>query len=405
MSTASPHPGFGLSVGFVGPVTVLGVQGVVDRTSAAELGAVLGAVIGRGHQTVVLDLSELESMDDHGVQAISDGATRLRTTGRSLRVRAVPGHSLPEALQHLFDVDGGLDPADLEGLGPGLGAALLGPEQSGYGHGDPGPRPRAAVTLPPTSAAMSGASAAMSGASTSGPSAPTGTYGLTNLLRKVTAIPSDDGVVDSALRLVVALARVTIGGADGVSVSLSRHGRLATVAASDQTISDMDASQYSTGEGPCVDASVQGRWFHVASLDTESRWPDFTPRARALGINAILSSPLLARERPVGALNIYSRTVAAFAPKDQELASVFAAEASNVLAYAGLDITDEHLAHRLGQALLTRQLIAQAQGVMMERDGVDQDRAYTRLRRISIGLGRPLREQAEAVLETTRRSP
>ena len=98
-------------------------------------------------------------------------------------------------------------------------------------------------------------------------------------IARITAIPADADVVDGALRLVVALARVTVGGADGVSVSLRRHGRLATVAASDQTISDMDASQYATGEGPCVDASVKGRWFHAESLDIETRWPAFTPRA------------------------------------------------------------------------------------------------------------------------------
>jgi GAF domain-containing protein len=44
------------------------------------------------------------------------------------------------------------------------------------------------------------------------------------------------------------------------------------------------------------------------------------PRAKKLGANAILSSPLMARNQPVGALNIYSRTRAAFAAKEQELA-------------------------------------------------------------------------------------
>lgn len=91
-------------------------------------------------------------------------------------------------------------------------------------------------------------------------------------------------------------------GADGVSVSLRRHGHLATVASSDQTILEMDADQYATGEGPCVDASVEGRWFHVESLDNETRWPAFIPRAQKLGINAILSIPLLAGDRPIGAL-------------------------------------------------------------------------------------------------------
>src|ERR1700682_822893 len=99
---------------------------------------------------------------------------------------------------------------------------------------------------------------------------------------------------------------------EGISVSLQRNEVLSTVAASDQTILEMDADQYATGEGPCVDASVEGRWFHVESLEREERWPAFAPKARQLGIRAILSSPLVVEDRPIGALNIYSRTTGAF---------------------------------------------------------------------------------------------
>ena len=232
----------------------------------------------------------------------------------------------------------------------------------------------------------------------------TGPYDVPPHVGKITTIPADTEVVDGALRLVVALARATVGGADGVSVSLRRHGHLATVAASDQTIADMDASQYATGEGPCVDASVNGRWFHAESLDTETRWPAFTPRAQALGINAILSSPLLAEDRPVGALNIYSRTAMAFAPKDQELASVFATEASLVLTSAGVDVTDEQLSSRRNEALATRRLIAQAEGVIMEREGVEADGAYSMLCDYSRTSNRPFREWAEDVVASTQRS-
>ena len=231
----------------------------------------------------------------------------------------------------------------------------------------------------------------------------TNTSNLTYQLRRVTAIPADKDVIDGALRLVVALARATVGGADGVSVSLRRQGRLSTVAASDQTISEMDASQYATGEGPCVDASVEGRWFHAESLATETRWPNFTPRARALGINAILSSPLLAADRPVGALNIYSRTATAFAPEDQELASVFAGEASLILTKAGMDVTDDEVSTRLGEAQRVRRVIAQAEGIIMEREGIPEDIAYTVLRSYSQRTNRPLRERAEEVVASTRR--
>ena len=138
-------------------------------------------------------------------------------------------------------------------------------------------------------------------------------------------------------------------------------------------------------------------------MDSETRWPAFTPRAQALGINAILSSPLLAEDRPVGALNIYSRTAMAFTPQDRELASVFAAEASSMLTSTGVDVTDEQLSSLRNAALETRRLIAQAEGVIMEREGIEADGAYSILCNYSRRSNRPFRERAEEVVASTQR--
>ena len=217
----------------------------------------------------------------------------------------------------------------------------------------------------------------------------------------VDAIPIDSDLIDGALRLVVELARDTVGGADGVSVSLRRHGRLSTVAASDQTVLDMDAQQYATGEGPCVQASIEGRWYLTESLEHEERWPEFTPRARALGINAILSTPLVTLHRPVGALNIYSRTPSAFAARDQKLAAKFATEASAILADSGVDVSDDERSERIQRALRSRELIAQAQGVIMERHGITEHDAYKALRIYSQRTGRSLRARAQDITAST----
>lgn len=198
-------------------------------------------------------------------------------------------------------------------------------------------------------------------------------------LRQTAAVPSGHEVVDGALRLVVALARATVGGADGASVSLHRHGRLLTVAATDRTVYEMDAGQYLTGQGPCLSASTEGRWFYSASLEDEVRWPAFVPRARGLGINAVLSNPLVTQDQPVGALNLYSRSPQAFTDADRRLAALIAAESSTVLSEAGITASDDRLALRLTHALQARQVIAQAQGVIMERHGIDPDAAYHHL--------------------------
>jgi len=154
-----------------------------------------------------------------------------------------------------------------------------------------------------------------------------------------------------------------------------------------------------------VDASILGRWFHVEALAQETRWPAFTPRARKLGINAILSTPLMVDDRPVGALNIYSRTTRAFEADDQELASVLATEASIILTDAGVDTSDDQLTRRFADALAAREVIAVAQGVIMERDGVSGNDAYASLRRSSVNNKQPLRAWAEQVGASPRPTP
>jgi putative methionine-R-sulfoxide reductase with GAF domain len=216
------------------------------------------------------------------------------------------------------------------------------------------------------------------------------------------AVPANTEVVNAALSLVVALAKATVPGADGVSVMLSRHGTLTTVAASDETISGMDADQYATGEGPCVSAASLGHRIYVDALDAEPRWPEFIPRARKRGINSILSMPLLTRGRPLGSLNIYSTTPGAFAESDQSLATLCAQQASDVLlASSAVDIAPEDFSARIGDALKGRQSITLAVGVFMAREAVSIEDGYGMLLRASQENALTMREQAEVVVAST----
>lgn len=353
-----PLAGFGVAASFAGEHAVLGVRGEVDSVTAPVLAALFDAVIASGYPSVLLDLQDADSIDAAGLAVAADAASRLVAQGGQLAIRS-PSNEIARTI----DVSwlAGLISQELRGPDEDR----LGPEQVTF------ERPAKAVPgIPPD-------------------------------LRTVTGIPANEDVVHGALRLVVALARATVGGADGASVTLRRFGRLATVAASDATISDMDADQYATGEGPCIDAAMQGRWFHAESLEEETRWPAFTPRARSLGISAILSSPLLAQDQPIGALNIYSRTPMAFAAKEQGLAAVLATEASRVLSAAHAAVSDDQLTSRLQAALRTREVIAEAQGVIMERRGVGENEAFEILRRASQQSDTSLRERAQDVVDST----
>jgi anti-anti-sigma factor len=355
-------PSFGVTTTVEGRSTVLALRGKVENQAAFELGALLDSAIDRHPESVVLDLAELDFMGAAGMVAISNAERRLMDLGSQLTVRS-PSVLVNRLLAMMETAEG----------------SRLERDRPGHSHLGPEDLSAMSVASPRLTSSLS-----------------------TTDLRRVTALPADPDVVDGALRLVVELARSCVSGADGVSVSLLRNGVLSTVAASDQTIMAMDADQYATGEGPCVDASLKGHWFHAESLDTETRWPSFTPRARGLGIKAILSSPLKAFEQPVGALNIYSRTADTFEIKDQETAAIFAHKASVILSDARAHVSESQMALRYKEALHSRKTIALATGVIMEREGVDEEDAFTALLRLSLYHGEALRDRAETMVLSTR---
>jgi anti-anti-sigma factor len=361
MSLNSDTAGFSITTSSEGRDTVLGLNGKVENHAAFELGALLDSAIDQHPDSVILDLTGLDFMGAAGMVAISNAEKRLADLGSKLAIRS-PSVLVTRVLTLM-------EAAEESRLERDLSEHVhLGPED------------------------LSGST----------PTSSSGSSRISNTdLRRLTALPANTDVVDGALRLVVELAQTCMSSADGVSVSLRRHGILATVAATDQTIMAMDAEQYAAAEGPCVDASVNGHWFHAESLDNEYRWPTFTPRARNLGIKAILSSPLKAFEKPVGALNIYSRTADTFEVEDQKTAAEFARKASIILSDAGAGVSDPQLALRYQDALQSRRLITLALGMVMEREQIDEDHAFTALLRLSLRHGDPLRARAEAIIHST----
>jgi anti-anti-sigma regulatory factor len=337
MSFFSDASDFEITTSFEGSNAVLAVRGRIENVAAFDLAGALAAEMDLHRRSVTLDLSELEFIGAAGLVAVANAEKRFAEAGVELAIST--------SSNLVLSLLAAKESSESTRLGTeGSEHDQLGVEQAGES--------TLLSLLPASHVSAEG-------------------------LRRVTAVPADSDVVDGALRLVVELARISVRGADGVSVSLLRHGVLSTVAASDETVTEMDSDQYLTAEGPCVDASIQGRWFHARSLDTETRWPSFTPRALALGIKAILSSPLKAFERPIGALNIYSRTASTFDVEAQEAAAVFARKASIILSDARAGVTDTELDTRFQEALRSREIVAIAQGIIMERERVSQEDAFS----------------------------
>ena len=206
-------------------------------------------------------------------------------------------------------------------------------------------------------------------------------------------------LVDAALGLVTSFANISVRGVDGVSITLERHGRMVTVAGSDDTVRLMDQHQYATGEGPCLAAASEGRSFVSPSLLEEERWPAFVPRAVEQGIVSILSTPLLVSMDPVGAINMYSCTSEVFGRGEQDVATYFAKRAARILGAAAE--VDEDQGVRISAALTSRDIIAMAQGVHMSRLGISAEAAAAELYRAARAKDITVRAEAIAVVGST----
>lgn len=213
-------------------------------------------------------------------------------------------------------------------------------------------------------------------------------------------LPLVRSVLDAALGLVVTMSQAVMTGADGVSITLPRDDQLRTVAASNDTVLRMDHDQYDTGQGPCLDAAMSGEPFSSKELAQERRWPQFVPRARARGIESIMSTPLLAGGRPLGALNVYSRAADALAAHEQQWATEFAEQASAVLLAADNAVTAGSAAEEIDSALQSREMIALAQGILMARQNLTQEGAFGFLTDISRGSSVPLLHIATNVVNS-----
>jgi GAF domain-containing protein len=204
---------------------------------------------------------------------------------------------------------------------------------------------------------------------------------------------------EDSLANVVRLAVATIEGCDYAGIFLVDGDSVTTPAHTDPIVAEVDILQHRTGEGPCLDAIAEGVTIYADDLGDDDRWPHFGPEAAKRGMRSLLAVPLLS-DGTLGALNLYARYPRAFGAIDRARGLLLAALAALAFTAARTHESEERRAANLQTALTTRELIGQAQGILMERERVTADEAFDILRRASQHLNRKLREVAQALVDT-----
>ncbi len=160
--------------------------------------------------------------------------------------------------------------------------------------------------------------------------------------------------------------------------------------------------QHTIGHGPSLDAVLTRRAVYAEDLDTDVRWPGFRPRVTGMNLRSVLAVPMLSNG-PLGALTLYAFYPQAFGVLDRARAVLLGALATAALRSARDRESNERQAVEFLTALGTRELIGQAQGILMERERITAEQAFDVLRRASQHLNIKLREVAARMVQTGER--
>jgi len=211
-----------------------------------------------------------------------------------------------------------------------------------------------------------------------------------------------DVTIEDVFVHVVDLAVAAIEGCDFAGIFFVDDGIVTTPAFTDPLVVVIDELQHAHGEGPCLDAMSEDQTFYADDLADETRWARFAPEATSMGVRSLLALPLATGD-VMGALNLYARYPRAFGVIDRARAQLLAALASAAFSLAQTHENEDRRAVNFQAGLATREMIGQAQGILMERERISADQAFDVLRRASQHLNRRLREVAQTLVETGER--
>jgi GAF domain-containing protein len=204
----------------------------------------------------------------------------------------------------------------------------------------------------------------------------------------------DSGTFEETLDKILEFALKAVGG-DYAGVIFVRQRRVETVAQTDPVVALLDQRQMELEEGPEVALASDRRSVLVEDTRTESRWPRWAKAAEEAGVRSLVGARLYARGDVMGSMNVYAERPGSFTADDRAVAQVLARHAAIALA----SVEEQS---GLLRALDSRKLIGMAEGILMERFGLDDDEAFGVLRRYSQTRNTKLREVAQIVVDTRR---
>lgn len=181
-------------------------------------------------------------------------------------------------------------------------------------------------------------------------------------------------------RLASELVRET--GIDGAGVAVfATESTRDLVYASDGVAEELDETQFTLGEGPCLDAfRFDSPELHadMAGGEARARWPLFTAQVLALGAASVYAYPLGGAGTPFGVLELYGSSPVALAPSDDVTCRAYA----HTIAHPVVSELAPAYALTWGSdvGVFRRGNVNIASGILATHHGISVEEAMVRLR-------------------------
>jgi GAF domain-containing protein len=186
--------------------------------------------------------------------------------------------------------------------------------------------------------------------------------------------------------------------ADAAGIMLAdMEGKLCWASASDQRAQTLEDNQELFAAGPCAEAFSTGKPAVMHDATTERRWGEIALTFVEVQIRSGLSVPVELGGGPIGTLDVYAADPRGWDDTEVTALQAYAGVVASLLgAGARAELTGA-LADQLQTALDSRSLIERAKGALMERERLDEQEAFTHLRRAARSSGRKLSAVAAEV--------
>ncbi|MCU1497911.1 MAG: hypothetical protein JWM47_1864 [Acidimicrobiales bacterium] len=226
-----------------------------------------------------------------------------------------------------------------------------------------------------------------------------GDHDLQRRIAVVNRVLATHRSLPAKLEAVAAILQRTITGCESVSIGLLVQDQPGTAAFHGDLAIEADIVQYSTEEGPCLDAVRGGRTVRIEVLRQDETYQHFAPLAIELGVEAVNSVPLAFEGAVVGTANLYSGTAHAFDDVVLDGAQGIFDYAGEAIATSPLYAYSLSLFEGLVETVQEREAIAIAVGILMETNRCSEATAMTLLRRASDTEGRTMVDVATLITD------